>query len=162
MQVVGNIPQHIVPLGLADIFLRGTLSILVGLTDIFMRGSPYHPPANGSVLSCQQCATRLKPVIRYINGSNDGIQAAVSNVQDGKPFNPACDPSHSHTSDGLHTTVYCNGWTNGYISAWNAKHSIIPSIPNLVACKKEFSDSLVCTTYAYTYTNGTHSKRSTK
>jgi len=119
---------------------------------------PYHPPANGSVLSCQQCAKRLKPIIRYINGSNDGIQAAVSNVQDGKPFSPACDPTHSHTSDGLHTTVYCNGWTNGYISAWNAKHSIIPSIPNLVACKKEFSDSLVCTTYAYT--NGTH--RSTK
>jgi integrase len=31
------------------------------------------------------------------------------------------------------------------LSCNNRRHSIIPSIPNLVACKKEFSDSLVCT-----------------
>jgi len=83
---------------------------------------PNRPPANGSVLSCQQCGSKLKPIIRYINGSNDGSQAAISNIQAATPFNPACDPTAAHTSDGLHTTHYCNGWTTGYISTWNAKH----------------------------------------
>ena len=94
-------------------------------------------------------------------------------MRNGSLFNPACDPTGAHTTGGQHPTAYCTawtngyiyawdaqhpGWTNGYIYAWNAKHSIIPSIPNLVACKKEFSDTLVCTSYAYTNT----SQRSTK
>jgi Caspase domain len=91
---------------------------------------PNNPPANGTILSCQQCGSKLKPIIRYINGSNDGGQAALSNIQNGNPFNPACDPTRSHTSDGLHTTEYCNGWTNGYISAWNTKHTPSSVQPN--------------------------------
>jgi hypothetical protein len=76
----------------------------------------------GTTLSCQQCGSKLKPIIRYINGSNDGSQAAISNIQAALPFNPAWDPAAAHTSDGLHTTHYCNGWTNGYISTWNTRH----------------------------------------
>ena len=112
-------------------------------------------------------------IIIFLPGLNDFLQrndpgfragsvAAISDIRNGSLFNPACDPTGAHTSGGQHSTAYCTAWTNGYIYAWNAKHSIIPSIPNLVACKKEFSDSLLCTSYAYTYTNGTHSQRSTK
>jgi hypothetical protein len=81
------------------------------------------PPANSTVLSCTQCGSTLKPIIRFINGTNGGGQAALNTIQGGKQFNPACDPTGSHTSDGLHATEYCNGWTDGYIAAWNTFHS---------------------------------------
>jgi hypothetical protein len=32
-------------------------------------------------------------------------------------------PQGIHTSDEEHTTEYCNGWNNGYISAWNVKYA---------------------------------------
>jgi hypothetical protein len=148
---------------------------------------PNRPPANGSVLSCQQCGSKLKPIIRYINGSNDGSQTAISNIQAAMPFNPACDPTASHTSDRLHTTHYCNGWTTGYISTWNAKHissTIQPESPSLVqnvrspiplsnvnstkvssptfthlslTCKKNTNNTLICT-----YSNSTSSQKTTK
>ena len=56
---------------------------------------------------------------RASDGFNDGSQAALSDKQNGNSFNPACDPTGAHTSDGQHTTTYCNAWTNGYTSAWN-------------------------------------------
>ena len=84
---------------------------------------PNSSPANSTVLSCTQCGSKLKPIIRFINGTNDGGEAPLNSIQNRDQFNPACDPTRSHTSDGLHTTGYCNGWTNGYISAWNTNHS---------------------------------------
>ncbi|NAL78155.1 hypothetical protein [Nitrososphaera sp. AFS] len=48
---------------------------------------------------------------------------AISDSKAGSPFNPGCDPTSAHSSDRLHTTAYCNGWTNGYITEWNIYHS---------------------------------------
>lgn len=56
---------------------------------------------------------------RYAAGINDGGQTALSDLGNGSSFNPACDPTRRYSSDALHTTTYCNGWTKGYISAWN-------------------------------------------
>lgn len=56
---------------------------------------------------------------RYSDGFNDGTQAAITDRQNGNQFNPACDPTGAHTSDGQHTTTYCSGWSDGYTSAWN-------------------------------------------
>src|SRR5947208_14595858 len=56
---------------------------------------------------------------RASDGFNDGSQAALSDKQNGNSYNPACDPTGAQTSDGQHTTTYCNAWTNGYTSAWN-------------------------------------------
>jgi hypothetical protein len=56
---------------------------------------------------------------RYNDGFNDGSQAAISDRNNGNQFNPACDPTGAHTSDGQHTVTYCTGWANGYTSAWN-------------------------------------------
>jgi hypothetical protein len=150
---------------------------------------PNRPPANGSVLSCQQCGSKLKPIIRYINGSNDGSQAAISNIQAAMSFNPACDPTAAHTSDGIHTTHYCNGWTTGYISTWNAKHvsstnqpnkslspiqnvrNVIPgsNINNTKVSTSTFTHlSLICkkntnnNTLVCTYSNNTSSQKTTK
>lgn len=64
-------------------------------------------------------ARHLSDSQRYNDGLNDGSQAAISDSQNGNPFNPACDPTGAHTSDGQHTTTYCSGWSNGYTSAWN-------------------------------------------
>jgi hypothetical protein len=47
---------------------------------------------------------------RYHDGFNDGSQAALLARQNGNQFNPACDPTGIHTSDGQHTTIYCAGW----------------------------------------------------
>ena len=56
---------------------------------------------------------------RASDGFNDGSNAARSDTS----FNPACDPTGAHTSDGQHTSTYCNAWTSGYISTWNSQHS---------------------------------------
>jgi hypothetical protein len=68
------------------------------------------------------CGSKLKPITRYIDGTNDGGQAALNGIQSGRTFNPACDPSSAHAGDRQHTTFYCNGWTDGYISVWNDRH----------------------------------------
>lgn len=81
-----------------------------------------NPPPKRTISSCTQCGSKLTPIIRYINGTNDGGQAALGNIQNGSPFNPACDPTSAHAGDIQHTTFYCNGWTDGYISVWNDKH----------------------------------------
>jgi hypothetical protein len=65
---------------------------------------------------------------RSSDGFNDGSQAAQSDKQSGNQFNPACDPNGLHTSDGQHTTLYCNGWAQGYTSTWNS-NNVVPS-PN--------------------------------
>jgi hypothetical protein len=64
-------------------------------------------------------AKHLSDTQRYNDGFNDGSQAALQDRQNGNTFNPACDPQGLHTSDGQHTTFYCNGWAAGYNSAWN-------------------------------------------
>jgi hypothetical protein len=91
---------------------------------------PNNPPASGTVLSCTQCGSKLKPIVRFINGTNDGGQAALNAIQNKGQFDPACDPMRAHTSDGLHTTEYCNGWTSGYIYSWNTKQ--MPTTVHLV------------------------------
>ena len=55
---------------------------------------------------------------RASDGFNDGSNAARTDVT----FDPACDPTGAHTSDGQHTSTYCNAWSNGYISTWNSLH----------------------------------------
>ena len=138
-----------------------------------------NPPANGTILSCVQCGSKLKPITRYINGTNDGGQAALSSIQGGIPFNPACDPAAAHAGDRQHTTFYCNGWTDGYISVWNDKNKESSSTRNVssglntgishpvttanstashkkvlptlaLICKNKSGNSLICT-----YTNKT-------
>jgi caspase domain-containing protein len=136
---------------------------------------PNNPPASGTVLSCTQCGSKLKPIVRFINGTNDGGQAALNTIQNRGQFDPACDPTHAHTTDGLHTTEYCNGWTSGYIYSWNTKqmpttvhlaalnvgsgtsHPTTPAvnhkkpIPTLaLRCKSKSGNNLICT-----YTNST-------
>jgi hypothetical protein len=64
-------------------------------------------------------AKHLSDSQRYNDGFNDGSQAAQTDKQNGNSFNSACDPQGLHTSDGQHTTLYCNGWADGYNSAWN-------------------------------------------
>jgi hypothetical protein len=56
---------------------------------------------------------------RYSEGYNDGAQQATTDFQSGKSFNTACDPSGAYTSDGRHTTIFCDGWVKGYTAAWN-------------------------------------------
>lgn len=56
---------------------------------------------------------------RARDGFTDGSNAASGDVQNGNPFNPVCDLNGIHTSDGQHTTIYCNSWNEGYASAWN-------------------------------------------
>jgi hypothetical protein len=63
-------------------------------------------------------ARHLSDNQRYHDGFNDGTQAALKDRQNGNTFNPACDPTGAHTSDGQHTTIYCSGWSDGYTSAW--------------------------------------------
>ena len=89
---------------------------------------PRHPPPNQNNLSCRlqtriECTNNLVLLGRYIDGTNGGSNAALSDMLDKKQFNPGCDPAHLHASDSRHTKEYCNGWTNGYISAWNSEHS---------------------------------------
>jgi hypothetical protein len=55
---------------------------------------------------------------RSSDGFNDGSNAARSDTS----FYPACDPTGAHTSDGQHTSTYCNAWTSGYTSTWNSIH----------------------------------------
>ena len=57
---------------------------------------------------------------RSSDGFNDGSNAARGDTS----FNPACDPNGLHTSDGQHTSTYCNAWTSGYTSTWNSVHSV--------------------------------------
>jgi len=68
-------------------------------------------------------ARHLSDSQRYNDGFNDGSQAAISDRDNGNAFNPACDPTGAHTSDGQHTTEYCSGWSSGYTSAWNGSNS---------------------------------------
>lgn len=56
---------------------------------------------------------------RYNDGFSNGGQAAATDKQQGNAYNPVCDPTGQYTSDGQHSTTYCNGWANGYSSAWN-------------------------------------------
>jgi hypothetical protein len=89
---------------------------------------PRHPPPNQNNLSCRlqtriECTNNLVLLGRYIDGTNGGSDAALSDILDKKQFNPGCDPAHLHAPDSRHTKEYCNGWTNGYISAWNSEHS---------------------------------------
>jgi hypothetical protein len=55
---------------------------------------------------------------RSHDGFNDGTNAARTDVT----FNPACDPQGLHTSDGQHSSTYCNAWSNGYTTTWNSIH----------------------------------------
>jgi hypothetical protein len=57
---------------------------------------------------------------RYNDGLKDGTNAAIMDRQNGNQFNPACDPTGAHTSDGQHTTIYCSGWSDGYTSVWSS------------------------------------------
>jgi hypothetical protein len=61
-------------------------------------------------------------IVRFNDGSNNGTQAAFADIQNGRLFNPSCDPTGAHTVGGQHPTAYCTGWTTSYISTWNAKH----------------------------------------
>jgi hypothetical protein len=63
---------------------------------------------------------------RANDGFNDGSNAARSDTS----FNPACDPTGAHTSDGQHTSTYCNAWTSGYTSTWNSQHTNTPDTFN--------------------------------
>jgi hypothetical protein len=63
-------------------------------------------------------AKHLSDNQRYNDGFNDGSNAARADRENGSQFNPACDPTGAHTSDGQHTTIYCSGWSDGYTSAW--------------------------------------------
>ena len=120
-----------------------------GFTKGYIYGwQPSHTPQNGStVSSCQNCSTGQLPTARYFSGSTDGRQAAISDIQDSKLFDPTCDPTSSHASDELHTTEYCNGWTNEYIITWNAKHSNIPlpPTPSSGTCKIVSNNTVECT-----------------
>jgi hypothetical protein len=64
-------------------------------------------------------ARNLSDTQRYNDGFSNGAQAAATDKQQGNPFNSVCDPTGRYTSGGGHTTFYCNGWVNGYTSAWN-------------------------------------------
>ncbi|HYX49091.1 MAG TPA: hypothetical protein VE843_05085, partial [Ktedonobacteraceae bacterium] len=55
---------------------------------------------------------------RANDGFNDGSNAARTDTT----FNPACYPLGIHTSDGQHTTIYCNAWAQGYTSTWDSIH----------------------------------------
>jgi hypothetical protein len=68
-------------------------------------------------------ARHLSDTQRYNDGVQDGTQAASTDRQNGNQFNPACDPTGTHTSDGQHTTIYCSGWSVGYTSVWNGNNS---------------------------------------
>ncbi len=57
---------------------------------------------------------------RSNDGFNDGSNAARTDAT----INPACDPLGLHTSDGQHTSTYCNAWTSGYSTTWNSLHSV--------------------------------------
>jgi hypothetical protein len=56
---------------------------------------------------------------RARDGFTDGSNAARDDLQNGNQFNLVCDPNGIHTSDGQHTTIYCNAWNEGYTSTWN-------------------------------------------
>lgn len=56
------------------------------------------------------------PQQRAGSGTSDGQAAGTVDKTKGA-FNPACDPTGSHTTDGQHTTYYCNAWTAGYLQA---------------------------------------------
>ena len=60
---------------------------------------------------------------RASDGFKDGSNAARSDTS----FNPACDPQGLHTSDGQHTSTYCNAWTRGYTSTWSSQHTYTPT-----------------------------------
>jgi hypothetical protein len=62
---------------------------------------------------------------RYNDGFSNGAQAAATDKQQGNPSNPTCDPTGRYTSDGQHSTIYCNGWANGYASTSDGQHSTI-------------------------------------
>ena len=55
---------------------------------------------------------------RARDGFNDGSNAARTDVT----FNPACDPTRAYTSDGQHSTIYCNSWNQGYTATWDSLH----------------------------------------
>ena len=52
---------------------------------------------------------------------------AVLPIRSDTSFNPACDPQGPHTSDGQHTSTYCNAWTSGYTSTWNSQYTTTPT-----------------------------------
>lgn len=68
------------------------------------------PSETGSGLSSET------PQQRAGSGTSDGQAAGLVDRTNNK-FNPACDPTGSHTSDGQHTTYYCNAWTAGYLQS---------------------------------------------
>ncbi len=55
---------------------------------------------------------------RASDGFREGSDAATTDSS----YNPACDPTGQFTSDGQHTSTYCNAWTDGYTSTWNSIH----------------------------------------
>jgi hypothetical protein len=141
-----------------------------GWTDGYIsEWKPSPAPPYGKKLSCQGCAIHnLAPITRYINGTTDGTEAALSDIQRGTEFNPACDPTGSHASDLQHTTEYCNGWTNGYISAWNYEHSpsqkrlTIPTNGKGLAVLSLICKTMPIGSYNCRYVNGTFSQLSIK
>lgn len=69
----------------------------------------------------------LAPSLSYASESNskranDGFNDGSNQARQDTSFNPACDPQGLHTSDGSHTSTYCNAWTDGYTSTWNSLH----------------------------------------
>lgn len=64
-------------------------------------------------------ARNLSDSKRYNDGYNNGYSAALQD----NSYDPTCDPHGQYTSDGQHTTYYCNGWADGYQQGWNNKNS---------------------------------------
>ncbi len=64
-------------------------------------------------------AKHLSNAQRYSDGYANGGQQASTDFQNHKPFNLTCDPTSHYTTGGGHTSIYCNGWTNGYTASWN-------------------------------------------
>ncbi len=64
-------------------------------------------------------ARNLSDSQRYNDGYNNGYSAALQD----NSYDSTCDPHGQYTSDGQHTTYYCNGWANGYQDGWNNKNN---------------------------------------
>ena len=61
----------------------------------------------------------LSDTKRYNDGYSNGSDAAARD----STYNVACDPTGAYTSDGQHSTTYCDGWANGYTATWNSNHA---------------------------------------
>jgi hypothetical protein len=64
--------------------------------------------------------------------ANDGFDDGSNAARMDTVFNPACDALGEHTSDGQHTTIYCNAWSQGYTQTWNQLHQPPDSIGPII------------------------------